>query len=163
MYRAPLALGVRGIGFGVVGLGLAIIGATLTRAADPAGVVAVLLWAAVAIVATASVLVFATGALRVAGRRTRLVLDDAGFLNATGPRAGVRRGNWRDVRKVQADGPVVSVDLSGNRQSVIRTTMLDVDPRELARELRSRLNQDRGYTPLGSATVRQTGDRHDDG
>jgi hypothetical protein len=52
------------------------------------------------------------------------------------------------VRKVQADGPVVSVDLAGNKQSLIRTGGIDADPRELARELRARLNRDRGYRPL---------------
>lgn len=88
------------------------------------------------------------GALRALGWGARLVLDDDGFLNATGPRAGVRRVPWRDVRKVQADGPIVSVDVAGNKQSLIRTSSLDIEPRALARELRGRLNTDRGYHPI---------------
>ncbi|NED95892.1 hypothetical protein G1H11_11275 [Phytoactinopolyspora alkaliphila] len=153
VYRAPVALAVRGIGFGAVGLGVALIAAISVAAVDPAGVAAVVLWVLVALVAAAAVVVLATGVLRAAGMRTRLVLDDDGFTNATGPRSGVRRVLWRDVRKVQSDGPVVLVDLAGAKQSVIRTEMLDVEPRELARELRSRLNRDRGYTPFGTAEV----------
>ncbi|NDL61014.1 hypothetical protein [Phytoactinopolyspora mesophila] len=153
VYRAPLALGVRGIGIGAIGLGVALVGAVLTLAAGPSGVLAVLVWTVLAVCAVAAGTVLATGVLRATGLRTRLVLDDDGFLNATGPGAGVRRVAWRDVRKVQSDGAVVSVDLAGSKQSVIRTSMLDVEPRVLARELRSRLNRDRGYKPLGTAAV----------
>jgi hypothetical protein len=67
------------------------------------------------------------------------VLDQDGFLNATGPGAGVRRAAWRDVRRVQSDGPVVSVDLAAGRRSLIRTAAIDVEPRELAREFRRHL------------------------
>ncbi|NED99280.1 hypothetical protein [Phytoactinopolyspora halotolerans] len=151
VYRAPIALGVRGLGFGAVGLGACVVGATLIRAADVDGPLGVVLWVTLGILAAVALVFFGTGTARAAGLRSRLVLDEDGFLNATGPGAGVRRVAWRDVRKVQADGSVVSVDVAGSRQSLIRTSALDVDPRELARELRSRLNRNRGYTPLGSA------------
>lgn len=151
VYRAPVVIGVRGVGIGAVGLGLCLIGAMITVATSPGGVLGVVLWIAVAGAAVVAATVFATGVLRVAGLRSRLVIDDEGLVNATGKGVGVRRMPWRDVRKVQADGQVVSVDLAGGRQSVIHTAMLDVQPRELSRELRSRLNRDRGYTPFGSA------------
>jgi hypothetical protein len=153
VYRAPVALGVRGIGIGAIGLGIALVGVVLTLAAAPSGAFAVVIWVVLALFGLSAGTVLVTGALRATGLRTRLVLDDHGFINATGPGAGVRRVAWRDVRKVQSDGPVVSVDLAGSKQSVIRTTMLDVEPRVLARELRSRLNRDRGYKPLGTASV----------
>ncbi len=155
MYRAPAALGVRGFGFGAAGLGLSVIGATLVGAADPDGALGAMSWAGLAVFAAVSLVFFATGLVRVAGLRGRLVLDDDGFVNATGPGAGVRKVAWRDVRKVQTDGSVVSVDVAGSKQSLIRTAALDVDPRELARELRSRLNRHRGYTPLGTAEAHQ--------
>jgi hypothetical protein len=134
-------------------VGVALIAAMSVAAVDPSGGPAVVLWTVVALLAVAAVVVLATGALRAAGWRTRLILDDDGFTNATGPRSGIRRAAWRDVRKVQSDGPVVLVDLAEAKQSVIRTDMLDVEPRELARELRARLNRDRGYTPLGTVQV----------
>lgn len=148
VYRAPVALGIRGVGFGAVGLGLAVVGATLVAAATLPGWLEFLASAVLAVLALGSAIVLVVGVLRLAGRGTRLVLDDDGFTNATGPRSGVRKAAWRDVRKVQADGPVVSVDLAGNKQSLIRTGGIDADPRELARELRARLNRDRGYRPL---------------
>lgn len=156
VYRAPLAVGVRGAGIGAMGLGIAVVGAVVARSGEVDGVLGVVVWVVLAIIALAALVVFITGVLRATGLRTRLILDETGFINATGPGAGVRRGLWRDVRKVQADGAVVSVDLAGSRQSVIRTTALDVEPRELARELRARLNRNRGYRPLGTDQVEVT-------
>lgn len=141
---------MRGMGVGAVGIGASVIGVSLVAAADLSSGLETTLVVVLGVVALVSLVVLIVGVVRALGWGTRLVLDDDGFLNATGPGAGVRRAEWRDVRKVQADGPVVSVDLAGSRQSVIRTSSLDVDPRSLARELRSRLNQDRGYRPISA-------------
>lgn len=148
VFRPPIALAVRGVGFGAAALGVAVVGVSLATAFDLPGWLRTTLLAVFAVVAVVALVVLVVGVVRALGWGTRLVLDDSGFVNATGPGAGVRRAAWKDVRKVQADGPVVSVDLAGDRQSLIRTSSLDVDPRALARELRARLNQDRGYTPL---------------
>ncbi|WP_166354651.1 hypothetical protein [Phytoactinopolyspora limicola] len=150
VYRSPLALGIRGVGVGASTLGVVLVAAMLVAAAGPSGALGVVVWSVLGLLGAAALVVLATGVLRASGLRTRLVLDDDGFVNATGPRAGVRKVAWRDVRKVQSDGDVVSVDIAGNRQSVIRTAMLDVEPKVLARELRGRLNRDRGYTPFGT-------------
>jgi hypothetical protein len=91
------------------------------------------------LMALLSVTMLIVGLLRLIGRGARFELDDDGFLNATGPGGGVRRGVWRDVRRVQSDGPVISIDLAGGRRSLVRTNMLDVGPRELAQELRRHL------------------------
>lgn len=148
VYGPPVALAVRGIGVGAVGLGVLTIGTSLILAAD---LPAWLNVAALTILGVASLLclvILLVGVLRVFGRGTRLVLDDDGFVNTTGFGLGARRGAWRDVRRVQTDGTFVSIDLAGGRQSLIRTTALGVEPRSLARELRTRLNDDRGYRPL---------------
>lgn len=148
MYRPPVAVAVRGVGVGALGVGAAVIAMVLVTAADLGGWLLAVVAVVLGVVAVVSLVVLCVGVWRVLGWGARLVLDDDGFVNATGPRAGVRRVAWRDVRKVQADGRVVSVDLAGSRQSLIRTSVLDVDPRELARQLRSHLNRDRGYRPL---------------
>lgn len=148
VYRAPVTLGIRGVGIGAIGLGLAVVGASAVVATSLPGWLQFSVLAVLAVLALASTIVLVVGVLRLAGRGTRLVLDDDGFTNATGPKSGIRKAAWRDVRKVQADGTVVSVDLAGNKQSVIRTSGIDADPRELARDLRARLNRDRGYHPL---------------
>jgi hypothetical protein len=131
-----------------VAVGIGAIGATIVGAVDLPEWLSTTLLVGCGAVALVGLAVLVVGLVRMAGYGVRLQLDDDGFLNATGSRVGIRRGAWRDVRKVQADGQVVSVDLSGGRQSIIRTSAIDVDPRELARELRTRLNRDRGYRPL---------------
>jgi len=148
VYGPPVGLAVRGVGVGAIGLGLLTIVASLVFAADLPAWLRVVAMVVCAVAAVLFAVVLVVGVLRVFGRGTRLVLDDDGFVNTTGFRLGVRRGAWRDVRKVQTDGSYVSIDLAGGRQSLIRTTVLDVEPRTLARELRSRLNDDRGYRPL---------------
>lgn len=148
MYRPPVAVAVRGVGVGALGVGAAVIAMVLVTAADLGGWLLAVVAVVLGVVAVVSLVVLCVGVWRILGWGARLVLDDDGFVNATGPRSGVRRVAWRDVRKVQADGRVVSVDLAGSRQSLIRTSVLDVDPRELARQLRSHLNRDRGYRPL---------------
>ncbi|WP_116948035.1 hypothetical protein [Jiangella endophytica] len=147
VYGPPTQLAVRGVGVGAAGLGLVTIALTIVLAADPAGWLRAVLLVLLAAAAVVALVILLVGVLRVFGRGTRLVLDDDGFVNATGFGVG-RRVPWRDVRKVQTDGAIVSVDLSGGRQSLIRTASIDVEPRVLARELRGRLNQDRGYRPL---------------
>jgi hypothetical protein len=147
VYGPPTQLAVRGVGVGAAGLGLVTVALTVLLAVDPAGWLRGVLLVLLALAAVVSLVVLLVGVLRVFGRGTRLVLDDDGFVNATGFGFG-RRVPWRDVRKVQTDGAVVSVDLSGGRQSLIRTASIDVEPRVLARELRGRLNRDRGYRPL---------------
>ncbi|TDD72350.1 hypothetical protein E1262_03325 [Jiangella aurantiaca] len=147
VYGPPTQLAVRGVGVGAAGLGLVTVSVTIVQAADPAGWLRAALLVLLALAALVSLVILLVGVLRVFGRGTRLVLDDDGFVNATGFGVG-RRVPWRDVRKVQTDGAIVSVDLSGGRQSLIRTAAIDVEPRVLARELRGRLNQDRGYRPL---------------
>jgi hypothetical protein len=147
VYGPPTQLAVRGVGVGAAGLGLVTVALTVLLAVDPAGWLRGVLLVLLALAAVVSLVVLLVGVLRVFGRGTRLVLDDEGFVNATGFGFG-RRVPWRDVRKVQTDGAVVSVDLSGGRQSLIRTASIDVEPRVLARELRGRLNRDRGYRPL---------------
>lgn len=139
MYQAPTPVALRGVGFGAAGLGVCVVGALVLASFDPPLSVAVGLGLVLALLAVLSATVFLVGLLRLAGRGARLVLDDDGFLNATGPGAGVRRAAWRDVRKVQSDGPVVSVDLAAGKRSLIRTAALDVEPRELAAELRRHL------------------------
>lgn len=132
---------------GAAGLGLVTVALTVVLAVDLSGWLRTMLLVVLALAAVVSLVVLVVGVLRVFGRGTRLVLDDDGFVNATGFGRG-RRVPWRDVRKVQTDGAIVSVDLSGGRQSLIRTASIAVEPRVLARELRGRLNQDRGYRPL---------------
>ncbi len=148
VYKPPPALAVRGIGVGAAAVGIGVLGATVIGALDLPDWLSMTLLIGCGAVALGGLAVLVVGLVRMAGYGIRLQIDDDGFLNATGGRVGVRRGTWRDVRKVQADGQVVSVDLAGGRQSIIRTSAIDVDPRELARELRTRLNRDRGYRPL---------------
>ncbi|SDT69711.1 MULTISPECIES: hypothetical protein [Jiangella] len=147
VYGPPTQLAVRGVGVGAAGLGLVTIALTVVLAVDLPGWLQAVLLVLLALAAAVSLVILLVGVLRVLGRGTRLVLDDDGFVNATGFGVG-RRVPWRDVRKVQTDGAIVSVDLSGGRQSLIRTASIDVEPRVLARELRGRLNRDRGYRPL---------------
>lgn len=149
VYSPPTAVAVRGVGFGAAAVGLSLVAAVVVLAVELPSWLRTLLVVVIGVVAMVGLVVLTVGVLRLLGWGARLVIDDDGFTNATGPRTGVRRAAWRDVRKVQADGSVVSVDLAGNAQSLIHTAALDVDPRELARELRTRLNRDRGYRPLG--------------
>lgn len=149
-YRPPVAIAIKGVGVGGTGLGLAVVAVSVVAAVGMPGWLRTALIAMLAIVAVGSLVILTVGALRALGWGARLVIDDDGFLNATGPRPGARRIVWRDVRKVQADGSVVSVDVAGGRQTVVRTSALNVEPRELARELRSRLNTDRGLEPVRS-------------
>lgn len=155
MYRHPAAIAMRGVGVGATGLGLSVVAVSVVAAIDMPSWMRTTSVVVLAAIALVSFIVLTVGALRALGWGPRLVIDDDGFLNATGSRSGVRKVAWRDVRKVQADGPVVSVDLAGSKQSLIRTSALDVEPRELARELRSRLNTDRGLRPISSKRRRQ--------
>lgn len=150
VYGPPVALAVRGIGVGAVGLGVLTIGTSLILVADLPAWLNVAALTILGVAALLCLVILLVGVLRVFGRGTRLVLDDDGFVNTTGFRLGTRRGAWRDVRRVQTDGTFVSIDLAGGRQSLIRTSALGVEPRALARELRTRLNDDRGYRPLNS-------------
>jgi hypothetical protein len=148
VYRVPTAVALRGVGVGTVILGLCVIGTSVLRAAEPARAVAVGVGIVLGLMAILSLTVLVVGLLRLVGRGARVVLDADGFLNATGPGSGVRRGRWRDVRRVQSDGPVVSIELAGGRRSLVRTTMLDVGPRELAQELRRHLTRGRSEPRL---------------
>lgn len=148
VYGSPAQLAVRGVGVGAAGLGLVTVALSLVLTADLSGWLTVAVLVLLGLLGLVALVVLLVGVLRVAGRGTRLVLDEDGFVNTTGLGLGPRRGAWRDVRKVQTDGSVVSIDLAGGRQSVIRTSVIDVEPRVLARELRSRLNRNRGYRPL---------------
>lgn len=142
-YGMAPAVGLRGVGVGAAGVGACLVAAVLLRGSGLSGGPAVALGGLVAAVTVVALTVLTVGALRVAGRGPRLVLDDDGFTNATGPGGGVRRAAWKDVRTVRVDGPVVLVDLAGGRRSVVRTGALDVDAAELSRELRARLNRRR--------------------
>ena len=148
MYGVPTAVALRGIGVGTVILGLCVIGASILRAAEPPRAVVVGVWIVLGLLGILSLIVLVVGLLRLVGRGARVVLDADGFLNATGPGAGIRRGRWRDVRRVQSDGPIISIELAGGRRSLVRTTTLDVGPRELAQELRRRLNRVRSEPRL---------------
>lgn len=141
VYRPSPALAGRGIGVGAIALGVAVVGYSLIDASDVEGVPQVVLTILAVLVALFGALVLVVGIVRLAGGGTRLVLDDDGFRNATGPGAGARSGRWSDVRKVQTDGSVVSIDLAGGRQSIVRTRALGIDSRDLARELRTRLQR----------------------
>lgn len=148
VYGVPLGVALRGVGVGTVGLGACVIGAVLLAKFWPSRAIGVALGLLVGLGAVLSLVVLGAGVLRVMGRGARLVIDEDGFLNATGPATGVRRAAWRDVRKVQADGRFVSVDIAGGRRSLIRTGPLDVGTKELALQLRARLNRSHGYRPL---------------
>ena len=139
VYRVPTGVALRGIGVGTLILGLCVVGVSVLRALEPVRAVVVGVGLVLGVMALLSVTMLIVGLLRLIGRGARFVLDDDGFLNATGPGGGVRRGVWRDVRRVQSDGPVISIDLAGGRRSLVRTNMLDVGPRELAQELRRHL------------------------
>ena len=139
VYRVPTGVALRGVGIGTVGLGVCVVGVAVLGAAEPSRAVLVGVGLVLGLLAVLALTLLVVGVLRLVGLGARVELDDEGFLNATGPGAGVRRASWRDVRRVQADGPVVSVDLSAGRRSVIRTGVLDVETRELAREMRARL------------------------
>lgn len=141
VYRPSPALAGRGIGVGAIALGVAVVGYSLIDASDAEGAAQVVLTILAVLVALFGALVLVVGIVRLAGGGTRLVLDDDGFRNATGPGAGARSGRWSDVRKVQTDGSVVSIDLAGGRQSIVRTRALGIDSRDLARELRTRLQR----------------------
>jgi hypothetical protein len=141
VFRPSPALAGRGIGVGAIALGIAVAGYTATAATGVSGAARLALIIAAAVVGVLGLVVFGVGIIRLTGGGTRLVLDDDGFVNATGPGAGVRTGRWTDVRKVQTDGSVVSIDLAGGRQSIVRTRALGIDSRELARELRTRLQR----------------------
>lgn len=148
VYRVPVAVALRGVGFGAVGLGACVVGLAVLLSVDPPRPVTIGTGLLLGLAAVLSLVVLGAGVLRVAGRGMRLVLDEDGFTNATGPGSSVRRAAWKDVRKVQTDGQFVSVDLAGGRRSLIRTGPLDVAPKELARQLRARLNRGHGYRPL---------------
>jgi hypothetical protein len=148
VYSVPLPVALRGVGFGAVGLGACAMAVTVLFAVDAPRPVIVAVGLLLALGAALALVVFVSGVLRLAGRGTRLVLDENGFVNASGPGSGVRRARWKDVRKVQTDGRFVSVDLAGGKRSLIRTSSLDVDPKELARQLRARLNRGHGYRPV---------------
>lgn len=147
IYTVPVAVALRGIGVGAVALGGCIVVAVLVAAVDLSRALTVAVWILLGLAATIALVVLAAGLLRLAGRGVRLVLDDEGFVNATGPGAGVRRAAWKDVRKVQTDGQFVAIDLAGGRRSLIRTSIIDAEPKELARQFRERLNRGRGYRP----------------
>lgn len=148
VYGVPVPVALRGVGFGALGLGACVLAAVVLLAVDPSRPITVAAGLLLALAAVLSLIVFVAGILRLAGRGARLVLDADGFVNAGGPGSGVRRAKWKDVRKVQTDGRFVSVDLAGGKRSLIRTTSLDVEPKELARQLRTRLNRDRGHRPV---------------
>lgn len=148
VYTVPIAVALRGVGIGAVGLGLCVVAVSVMLAMDVSRPIAVAVGLLLALGAALSLVVLIVGALRLFGRGPRLVLDADGFLNATGPGTGVRRAAWRDVRKVQTDGRFVSVDLAGGKRSLIRTASIDVGPKELARQLRARLNRGHGYRPV---------------
>jgi hypothetical protein len=148
VYRVPTAVALRGVGVGAVVLGLCVVGVSVLRAVQPGRAVVVGVGIVLGLLAILSFTMLIVGVLRLIGLGARVVLDDRGFLNATGPGGGVRRGAWRDVRKVQSDGPVVSIDLAGGRRSLVRTSMLDVGPRELAQELRRHLTREQSEPRL---------------
>ncbi|HET6918630.1 MAG TPA: hypothetical protein VFI46_04095 [Jiangellaceae bacterium] len=148
VYQVPTAVALRGIGVGTVVLGLCVIGASILRAAQPPRAVIVGVGIVLGLLGMLSLVVLVVGLLRLVGRGARVVLDADGFLNATGPGAGVRHGRWRDVRRVQSDGPVISIELAGGQRSLVRTATLDVGPRELAQELRRHLTRGRSEPRL---------------
>jgi hypothetical protein len=148
VYRVPTGIGLRGVGVGTVVLGLCVIGASVLRAAQPPRAVVVGVGIVLGLLVILSLTILVVGLLRLFGRGARFVLDDTGFFNATGPGAGVRRARWADVRRVQSDGPVISIELAGGRRSLVRTTTLDVGPRELAQELRRHLTRSRSEPRL---------------
>lgn len=148
VYTIPTAVALRGIGLGAVGLGLCVIGGTVLIDRDPGRAVTIGVGLMLLVAAGMALIVLLSGVMRLMGRGARLILDEDGFINATGPATGVRRVRWRDVRKVQTDGRFVSVDLAGGKRSLIRTNVLDASPRELAQQLRARLNRGHGIRPL---------------
>ena len=148
VYTVPIPLALRGVGFGAFALGICVVAASVLIALDLTRPVTVAVGLLLALGAALALVVLMVGVLRLLGRGPRLVLDADGFLNATGPGAGVRRASWRDVRKVQTDGRFVSVDLAGGKRSLIRTSSLDVGSKELAKQLRARLNRGHGYRPI---------------
>jgi hypothetical protein len=148
VYRVPTGVALRGIGVGTVILGLCVVGVSVLRAVEPPRAIVVGVGIVLGLAVVLSLTMLIVGLLRLLGRGARVVLDEEGFLNATGPGAGVRRGHWRDVRRVQSDGPVISIDLAGGRRSLVRTSMLDVGVRELAHELRRHLTHDRSEPRL---------------
>lgn len=148
VYTVPTAVALRGLGFGAIGLGLCVIAAVVLFDRDLGRGVVIGVALILALAATMAIILLLSGVMRLMGRGARLVLDEDGFTNATGPGTGVRRARWRDVRKVQTDGRFVSVDLAGGKRSLIRTNVLDASPRELAQQLRARLNRGHGIRPL---------------
>ncbi|HEX6196528.1 MAG TPA: hypothetical protein VFZ37_11495 [Jiangellaceae bacterium] len=148
VYTIPTAVALRGVGLGAVGLGLCVIGGTVLIDRDPGRGTMIGIGLMLIVASALALIVLVSGVLRLMGRGARLILDEDGFTNATGPGTGVRRVRWRDVRKVQTDGRFVSVDLAGSKRSLIRTNVLDVTPRQLAQQLRARLNRGHGIRPL---------------
>lgn len=153
VYTVPTAVALRGVGLGAIGLGLCVVAASVLLAMDPGRATTVGVGIMLALAGALALVVLVSGLLRLFGRGARLVMDDDGFVNATGPGRGVRRAAWKDVRKVQTDGQFVSVDLGGSKRSLIRTGVLDADPKELARQLRARLNRGHGYRPLNAPSA----------
>lgn len=148
VYTVPTAVALRGLGLGAVGLGLCVIAGVILIDRDPGRGTMIGVGLILALAATMALIVLLSGVMRLLRRGARLVLDEDGFVNATGPGSGVRKARWKDVRKVQTDGRFVSVDLAGGKRSLIRTNVLDVSPRELAQQLRARLNRGHGIRPL---------------
>jgi hypothetical protein len=151
VYRVPTGIALRGIGVGTVLLGLCVVGTSVLRATDPPRAVVVGVGIVLGLLGILSLTLLIVGLLRLVGRGARFVLDADGFLNATGPGAGVRRARWADVRRVRSDGPVISIELAGARRSLVRTTVLDVGPRELAQELRRHLTRRHSQPRLSSS------------
>jgi hypothetical protein len=148
-YGAAPSVALRGVGLGAMLLGGAIVvGLVVTAVGVEASVLAWAVAVPLALVAAAGLALLVVGLWRLSGRGLRLELDDDGFLNATGPGAGVRRAAWGDVRTVRSDGPVVVVDLAGGRRSIVRTGSLSVPAGDLAAELRRRLDRGHGYRRL---------------
>ena len=147
VYATAPAAAVRGLGLGLVGLGFVVLISLPLLAAEPPRWVSVVAVIVLGLITLTMLIIIGTAVVRITGRGPRLVLDADGFENRTGVRVGVRRATWREVKHVRAHGRTLIVELTDGRQSLVDTSLLAAPPRDLAVDLRARLNASRGYRP----------------
>jgi hypothetical protein len=145
VYATAPAAGVRALGLGLVGLGFVVLISLPLLAAEPPQWVSVVATIVLALSTLTMLVIIGTAVARIAGRGPRLVLDADAFENRTGVRVGVRRATWREVKHVRAHGRTLVIELTDGRQSLVDTSLLATPPRDIAADLRDRLNASRGY------------------
>ncbi|HZC27182.1 MAG TPA: hypothetical protein VE287_09155, partial [Actinopolymorphaceae bacterium] len=149
-FRVRPAVGIRLLGSGCAALALTVTLEVVRRGIPTVDIPAVVVaeW----VFALVFAVVAGWGAWLLV-RGPRLVLTPDGFRNHTnGRRDSVRAARWVEVSDVRRGdtpaGVVLVAALTDGRHSVIATRLLDVGVAVLEEQIRSRLNDAHGYSPL---------------